>query len=257
MRPRDSDALRKELRAVATSGMVAFAGEVRNDVLYLSEFIGTRTHALRGLEVLPSTGLGGHVVSSRKPALVTDYRNSEHITHHYDSPVAAERLRTILAAPVVVQRKTRAVLYIAYRDNARLDALLERETLNAAHRLSIEIAVRDEADRRLKLLENSELSRCTEADIEVLREIHAELRSLTQRISDPTLRTRLRQISLNLASVWRGQAAVGPAVRLTPRETDVLSHVALGCSNKDTATRTQHTAYLSHRRRLKAICEAP
>ena len=71
----------------------------------------------------------------------------------------------------------------------------------------------------------------------MLREIHAELRLLTQRISDPTIRTRLRQISLNLASVWRGQAAVGPAVRLTPREIDVLSNVALGCSNKDTAHR--------------------
>ncbi|MFW3367436.1 helix-turn-helix transcriptional regulator [Rhodococcus qingshengii] len=138
---------------------------------------------------------------------------------------------------MVVQRKTRAVLYIANRDNARLDALLERETLNAAHRLSIEIAVRDEVDRRLKLIDNSELPGCTEADIEVLREIHAELRSLTQRISDPTVRTRLRQISLNLASVWRGQVAVDPAVRLTPREIDVLSNVALGCSNKDTARR--------------------
>ena len=59
LRPRDADALRAELRAIAGVGVpVAFGGEVLDDTLLLTEFVGTRTGGMRGLVVRPSAGLG-------------------------------------------------------------------------------------------------------------------------------------------------------------------------------------------------------
>jgi DNA-binding CsgD family transcriptional regulator len=46
---------------------------------------------------------------------VADYRRSATITHHYDGPVLQEGIKSILAVPVVVEGRSRAVLYGAYR----------------------------------------------------------------------------------------------------------------------------------------------
>lgn len=54
LRPRDADALRAELRQVATaSGLpVVFGGQVHEQTLVLSEFLGTRTSAMPGRPVV-------------------------------------------------------------------------------------------------------------------------------------------------------------------------------------------------------------
>jgi GAF domain-containing protein len=49
----------------------------------------------------------------RRPASVADYRNASSITHHYDGPVSGERIRSVVAVPVVVDNRPRAVLYAA------------------------------------------------------------------------------------------------------------------------------------------------
>ncbi|MGW0174027.1 LuxR C-terminal-related transcriptional regulator [Rhodococcus sp. NPDC003322] len=237
MRPRDRDALGKELRTLAANGAVTFAGEVHDDVLQLSEFIGTRTHLLRELKVPPGTGLGGRVVASRMPAAVSDYSRSTRITHHYDRPVVAEGLRAILAVPVVVQAKTRAVLYVASRENIKFDDLITRGALGAARRIGTEIAIRDEVDRRLRMLRTLEPSEPVNATVEQLRDIHAELRSLAHLVADPTVRSHLHRLSEHLASLRQDRKVGGSEVHLSPREIDVLAHVARGCTNKETARR--------------------
>ena len=69
LRPRDADALRATLRAVATEGdvPVLFGGEVHGDTLLLSEFVGTRTQNLRGLAVRSRSGLGGASMVAARP----------------------------------------------------------------------------------------------------------------------------------------------------------------------------------------------
>ena len=117
LRPRDADALRAEMRhVVSVAGVpVMFGGEVHDDTLLLTEFLGTRTAGLRGLAVRPSAGLGGATVVARRPMSVADYRRASTITHDYDAPVLGEGIRSILAVPVVVGGQARAVLYGAYR----------------------------------------------------------------------------------------------------------------------------------------------
>ncbi len=138
LRPRDADALRAEMRQVASvAGVpIMFGGEVQDDTLLLTEFLGTRTGALRGLAVRPSAGLGGATVVARRPMSVADYRRASTITHDYDEPVLGEGIRSILAVPVVVDGRARAVLYGAHRTAAPIGARTADLMVASARRLS-------------------------------------------------------------------------------------------------------------------------
>ena len=234
LRPRDTDALRAELRQVAAdTGMpLTFGGEVHGDMLLLTEFFGTRTGAMRGLAVRPSAGLGGATVVARRPLSVPDYRHAAGITHDYDAPVLSEGIRSILAVPVVVDGRARAVLYGAYRQSAPIGDRAAAAMVSSARRLGHELAVRDEVDRRLRLRE-SQLANFggNVAGAEQIREVHAELRRLAVDAPAP-LAGRLRHLADMLAS--DGPVTSSP---LTSRELDVLAQVALGCTNKEAAQR--------------------
>ncbi|AII04461.1 helix-turn-helix transcriptional regulator [Rhodococcus opacus] len=242
LRPRDGDALRGELRSIAAHGIapVLFGGEVQDGTLHLSEFVGTRTNNLKGLAIPPRSGLGGRVVAQRTPAAVNDYGRSSTITHHYDRPVLSEGLRSILAVPVMVRGSSRAVLYAAIRDCAPIGDRTADIVVAASRRLGTEIAIRDEVDRRLEMLKTLDVSGAGGATTEELRDIHAELRSVAQTVADTSLQARLRGLSQRLAGILRpdaDDAEADPGVHLTPREIDVLSHVALGCTNSEAAQR--------------------
>ncbi|ASF12603.1 putative LuxR family transcriptional regulator [Nocardia brasiliensis NBRC 14402] len=239
LRPRDSDALRAEIRWVAgTAGVpVAFGGEVHGDALLLSEFVGTLTNGLRGLSVLRTSGLGGRVMESGRPASVADYVNTSTITHHYDGPVSGEGLRSIVAVPVVVGQCSRAVLYAATRGASPIGDRTADLVVQAGRRLATEIAVRDEVDRRLRLLEmTAPASDTAPAVAEELRDIHAELRGMARSADDDNLRGRLHTVCERLTRVMVG-APAADAPQLSRRELDVLSQVALGCTNQEAAQR--------------------
>mgnify|MGYP001618496125 FL=1 len=236
LRPRDTDAIRAELRRVAETGLpLAFGGEVHGDALLLSEFIGTRTAAMRGLAVRPSAGLGGASMVARRPIAVPDYRRSSNITHDYDEPVLTEGIQSILAVPVVVDGATRAVLYGAHRSSAPIGGRTAEAMLTSARRLGTELQVRDEVDRRMRLRE-AQLANFGDsvADPERIREVHAELRKLAAGAGDP-LGNQLRKLADMLSA---GLSSTTPAsTPLTSRELDVLSQVALGCTNIEAAQR--------------------
>ncbi|ABG99135.1 probable transcriptional regulator, LuxR family protein (plasmid) [Rhodococcus jostii RHA1] len=241
LRPRDEDALRGELRTIAARGAapVVFAGEVQDDILQLSEFMGTRTTGLKGLSIPPHSGLGGRAVAQRAPISVHDYRRSSTITHHYDRPVLTEGLRSVLAVPVVVGGKARAVLYAASRECAPIGDRTANLVVAASRRLSTEISIRDEVDRRLQMLATIESAGADGATTEELRDIHADLRAVAQHVADTAVRSRLHELSDRIAALRQPSNATRPGreMQLTPREIDVLAHVALGCTNSEIAQR--------------------
>ncbi len=236
LRPRDADALRAELRHIAdTSGLpLAFGGEVHDDTLLLTEFFGTRTSGMRGLAVLPSAGLGGATVVARRPLSVPDYRSAATITHHYDGPVLEEGIRSILAVPVVVAGRSRAVLYGAHRAAAPIGDRTADVMMASARRLGHELAVRDEVDRRLRMRE-AQLANFadTAANAEEIREVYAELRRVAAD-AEPAMGDQLRVLADRLARAGDTRPACAP---LTSRELDVLALVALGCTNSEAAQR--------------------
>jgi LuxR family transcriptional regulator, regulator of acetate metabolism len=228
LRPRDTDVVRSELRRIASEGgvPVLFGGEVHGDALLLSEFVGTRTGMLRGLVVRSSSGLGGASMVAGRPMSVADYRNASTITHDYDGPVLAEHIRSVVAVPVVVDGSARAMLYGAYRSAAPIGGRAADLMVASARRISDELRIRDEVDRRLRMQDAAAAGGVTS---ERVREVHAELRRLAG--ETPELRDELERLAGRLVS------ADATAVHLTPRELDVLAQVALGCSNTEAAKR--------------------
>lgn len=238
-RPRDSDALRSELRRAAgrTGVPVVFAGEVHDGALHLSEFLGTRTNGLAGVVVPPRAGLGGRALDESRPITVPDYRSASSITHHFDRPVLGEGLRSILAVPVVVGGAARAVLYGAVRERLPFGDRVLSTFVQAADRLARELAVRDEVDRRMAMLAHTVPDdRDSVAESEV-REVYAELRILADDIDDPDLQQRLRGLARRLSGNPDDADRGGPVPALSPREIDVLAHAALGCTNVEIARR--------------------
>ncbi|WLW50407.1 helix-turn-helix transcriptional regulator [Streptomyces sp. YU58] len=240
LRPDDGDALRQALRQVHDrSGIpLLFGGQVENTQLSLSQFIGVRTAGLRGLKVRAEAGLGGRVLTTARPAKVTDYRSARSITHDYDRPVLTEGIRSVVAVPVVVSGAVRAVLYGACRGPAPLGDRAAEAVAEASRRLAAELVVRDEVDHRLRLLQAAQAP----ADggqqgvpLEELRQVHAELRRIAQQVPDGDLRGRLLDVAGRLAPASTAHAAPGPP--LSPRELDVLTQVALGCSNAEAGRR--------------------
>jgi DNA-binding NarL/FixJ family response regulator len=110
--------------------------------------------------------------------------------------------------------------------------------LQAGGRLAAEIAVRDEVDQRLQLLEALESGRVptNAALLEGLREIHTQIRSLVKAAPDGALRESLRDVSDKLVGLTNGDAP-DKEVTLTSRQVDVLAHIALRCSNITVAQR--------------------
>ena len=237
LRPRDADALRATLRAVATEGEVPvlFGGAVHGDALLLSEFFGTRTQNLRGLTVRSSSGLGGASMVAGRPLSVADYRRAATITHDYDRPVLSEGIRSVLAVPVLVDGQARAMLYGAYRSSAPFSGRAADLMVASARALGEELRVRDEVDRRLRLVESrAQVADAHPVGVEQIREVHAELRNLAAD-SPAALQDRLRGLADQLATALAGGAPTTAA--LSVRELDVLAQVALGCTNAEAAQR--------------------
>jgi DNA-binding CsgD family transcriptional regulator len=245
VRPDDRDVLRAAVREVhARSGLeVGFGGLVPRagrTAVRLDELLGVQTTHLRHLEVRAGAGLGGRVLAERRPASVDDYRDARGITHDYDGPVLAEGLCTVAAVPVLVAGAPRAVLYAASRQMGSVGGRVRDAMASAAARMAVELAIRDEVDRRVALLADA-LAR---ADVgarrwEEIRAVHAELRLLAQTTTDEVTRNGLLTSCGRLASVNADTGAGEPdrSVRLSARELDVLALVALGCSNREAATR--------------------
>ncbi|MER7016068.1 LuxR C-terminal-related transcriptional regulator [Saccharopolyspora sp. NPDC000359] len=239
LRPDDGDAFRQAVRAVRQrAGMpVSFGGQATGGALRLSELAGVRTTMLKGLQVRAAAGLGGQVLARGRPDAVSDYATALTISHDYDAPVLAEGISSVVAAPVLVSGAVRGVLYGAARGAARLGDRAVDVVVGVTRRLADELAVRDEVDRRLRMLRAAETTTPREqVALEEVRELHAEFRAIAQGLADAALRDRLQHACDRLAGLASPSEETRTA-NLTPRELDVLSQVALGCTNAETGSR--------------------
>jgi DNA-binding CsgD family transcriptional regulator len=244
--PPTSDDDRQLKRAIDvlrhTTGVdLTFGGVVtRGRHAQLTEFAGNSTRALMGLTLGFGMGLGGKAVALHRPIAVNDYANSRRISHHYDLMVAAEGIRAVVAAPVVVNRTVRAVMYGAVRQSVGLGDRTVDAVMDTARALEQNLAVRDEVARRPGRLGEpgaaaDHVPEPASPRWETIREAYAELRVLAQHVTDSDLRDRVAMLSDKLAG------AAGPDSRrtsdpvLSSRELDVLSCVALGRTNTDVA----------------------
>ncbi|MFE3720278.1 response regulator transcription factor [Streptomyces cyaneofuscatus] len=224
-----------------TSGLPVAFGGLLSDARHarIAELDGARTGALRGLVISAGSGLGGKAIALARPCAVTDYPTSRHISHEYDTAVAAEGLRSVVAVPVVVRRTVRGVLYGALRTPVSLGDRTFDAAVAAARDVEQALAVRDEVRELLALTREQAAAGPGTAPgaapgaWEDVREAHRELRALAPRVADPALRDALLAVCGRLASASGARATPAAAmeVRLAPREVDVVACVAAGATN--------------------------
>lgn len=219
-----------------TSGLPVAFGGLLSDARHarIAELDGARTGALRGLVISAGSGLGGKAIALARPCAVTDYPTSRHISHEYDTAVAAEGLRSVVAVPVVVRRTVRGVLYGALRTPVGLGDRTFDAAVAAARDVEQALAVRDEVRELLALTREQAAAGPAAAPgaWEDVREAHRELRALVPRVADPALRDELLAVCRRLASASGPRTpAAAVEVRLAPREVDVVACVAAGATN--------------------------
>ncbi|TDC92955.1 LuxR C-terminal-related transcriptional regulator [Actinomadura sp. 7K507] len=220
-----------------TTGLpVVFGGAVSGggqDRLHITELVGNTTDSLDGLVVQHGNGLGGKAMATARPLWVSNYPCSASISHDYDKPVGREGLLSIVAVPIVVRRRVRGVLYGALREPLSLADRVVGAAVETARDVEQDLAVQDRAEEALARTRPSSST----ARWEEVRAVHAELRALAEDVHDQPTRDRLREASLRLAAAGLDEPDGSPRPVLSPRELDVLSCVAIGCTNAEAAER--------------------
>ncbi|QIM17015.1 response regulator transcription factor [Leucobacter insecticola] len=225
--------------AQATKFDITFGGFEHRGVATVASLHGNQTQSLKGLEVAVGRGLGGRAMSESRPRLTADYARSSKITHDYDAQVLGEGIRMLFAVPVIVDGCVRAVVYGGSRtSSAPGNALLDAAS-NVTRAFIRDIRINDEVTRRLAEIPNRLVEQPTmpAATLEELRESYAELRGISAGVSDPALRAKLLALESRLKRLSGGSGSDEIVhesnVNLSPRERDVLAHVALGSSNTE------------------------
>jgi DNA-binding NarL/FixJ family response regulator len=220
------------LRA-GTGASLAFAGRVTGSGVLLNAFDGPVVGPLRGVLLGAGHGVGGRVAHQQRALSLHDYVGSPAITHRYDQVIRAESLRAMAAAPVVVARRSVAVLYVALRTSqqemGRLLDAVSQEARVLEQDLAVTDVLRRLRDRHAEEDRSQELIRRSRA-----AEAYADLRALAGETDDPRLRERL----LNTAGLLVGEPPSEVSVtHLTAREQDVLALLSTGLPNQGIAER--------------------
>ncbi len=222
--PASIDAALRRIRRDSGVGL-AFGGTVATGTrgLHLKHFVGSTVGALNGVIVDAGQGLGGKVMTVQRPIIVDDYLRTPTITHRYNRVIAAERLRSVAAVPVIVDRRPVAVLYGGLHGAGPIgDRALDVLATEARALEQRVVADRIRAERQLP----------DDGDAAALQEritlTYARLRSLVTNIDDQFLADEIADITAGLTS---GALDGAEPIRLTDRELDVVSLLALGYSN--------------------------
>ncbi len=228
-----------ELKQV-TGAEVTFGGirAGEDSPAVLTTFVGSKSEALRGVQVVLGHGLGGKAMSVGRPIHVRDYTSARGITHHYDAPVKLEGLHALLAVPILSRAGATGVIYAGLRRPELIGERVLDRAVAVARRMEYEAAVNAEVNRRLAEL-TSALHFPLAGGDQRLRDVHAEL-GLIRSTASGTTKQLLDDLMHRLAGTMRTAGMTeeaDAAVTLTPRELDVITQVAVGCSNAEAGQR--------------------
>ncbi|CAB1021234.1 LuxR family transcriptional regulator [Corynebacterium diphtheriae] len=232
----DEDAIRQALASLknATGIPVTMYASVQSDSrLLIDQWVGLRTPALQNLIIDNGVGVGGRVLKTRRPVGVSDYTRANVISHDLDPVIQDEGLHSIVAVPVIVQREVRGVLYVGVHSPVRLgDKVIEEVTMTARvleQELAINSASRRSDNPRGGVAKQGRMM--NGAEWEQIRSTHSKLRMLANRIEQEELRQELEELCDQMVA----PVHVKQTTKLSARELDVLSCVALGHTNVEAA----------------------
>lgn len=233
----DEDAVRSALASLKTATgipVTMYATVLSDNRLQISHWIGLRTPALHKLVIDEGVGVGGRVLQLRRPVGVSDYMRATVITHDLDALIQDEGLHSVVAVPVFVQREIRGVLYVGVHSPVRLGDKVIEEVTMTARVLEQDLAV-NAASRRSEGVRGGTASKqgrmMNGAEWEQIRSTHSKLRMLANRIEQDDIRAELEELCDQMVAPVR----VKQTTKLSARELDVLSCVALGHTNVEAA----------------------
>ncbi len=210
-----------------------YATVLPDNRLQISQWIGLRTPALQNLVIDSGVGVGGRVLSTRRPVGVSDYTRANVISHENDAIIQDEGLHSIVAVPVIVNREVRGVLYVGVHSPVRLGDKVIEEVTMTARTLEQDLAVNAAARRNegVRSGTNKQGRLMNGAEWEQIRSTHSKLRMLANRIEQDDIRAELEELCDQMVAPVR----VKQTTKLSARELDVLSCVALGHTNLEAA----------------------
>lgn len=231
----DDEAVRAALTSLktATGIPVTMYGTLQADNrIQITQWIGLRTPSLQNMFIEPGTGVGGRVVSTRRAVGVSDYTRANVISHEHDRAIQEEGLHSIVAVPVIVQREIRGVLYAGVHSPVRLGDKVIEEVAMTARTLEQDFAINSALRRTDGTKGGAKTGRVmNSAEWEQVRATHSKLRMLANRVEEESLRKELETLCDQMVSPVR----VKQSTKLSARELDVLSCVALGHTNVEAA----------------------
>ena len=231
----DEESVRAALSSLKTATgipVTMYATLLADNRLQITQWVGLRTPALQNLLIDAGVGVGGRVITTRRAVGVSDYTRATTISHENDSVIQDEGLHSIVAVPVTVQREIRGVLYVGVHSPVRLGDKVIEEVTMTARTLEQDLAV-NSAMRRADGGKGgaSRGHAMNGAEWEQVRSTHSKLRMLANRVEDEELRKELETLCDQMVSPVR----VKQSTKLSARELDVLSCVALGHTNVEAA----------------------
>ncbi|MDK4245422.1 acetate metabolism transcriptional regulator RamA [Corynebacterium accolens] len=231
----DEESVRAALSSLKTATgipVTMYATLLADNRLQITQWVGLRTPALQNLLIDAGVGVGGRVITTRRAVGVSDYTRATTISHENDSVIQDEGLHSIVAVPVTVQREIRGVLYVGVHSPVRLgDKVIEEVTMTARtleQDLAVNSAMRGADGGKGGASRGHAMNG---AEWEQVRSTHSKLRMLANRVEDEELRKELEALCDQMVSPVR----VKQSTKLSARELDVLSCVALGHTNVEAA----------------------
>lgn len=231
----DEESVRAALSSLKTATgipVTMYATLLADNRLQITQWVGLRTPALQNLLIDAGVGVGGRVITTRRAVGVSDYTRATTISHENDSVIQDEGLHSIVAVPVTVQREIRGVLYVGVHSPVRLGDKVIEEVTMTARTLEQDLAVNSvmrHADGGKGGASRGHAM--NGAEWEQVRSTHSKLRMLANRVEDEELRKELEALCDQMVSPVR----VKQSTKLSARELDVLSCVALGHTNVEAA----------------------
>jgi DNA-binding CsgD family transcriptional regulator len=184
---------------------------------------------------------------------VRDYSCALAITHEYDSSVAREGLRALVAVPARVHGHVSVVLYGGIRAAMSIGDRAVADLMTVARQLSLDLEAAPSGAKSTSTAVDSSSGEGEEIPGRdhwraVVEGIVADLAGLPER----PVHKKARTTCLELLDVLRGETGRGTSPDVRPSDLRVLELAALGCTDRDIA---EHLGIALHtvRRRMRML----